>query len=240
MQATIQDAREVTKAIIEKIKPLAIILFGSVARQGFGNDLDILIVISDKNRKDSYQKVNARIMQILSPFFKKIAVEPFVIFENRLREYHRKGSHFIKLIQKEGKILFMDQATKEWMSQAEEELKTGIYLFEGKFYKGACFHFQQSIEKSIKAILLNKGWELEKIHSIKRLVTLAKDFSIKLDIFLGDKNEENIIFIDGIYSGRYPGDAGLLPLGEPKKKDAERAKKIAIGNFNEISKHLSE
>ncbi len=30
-------------------------------------------------------------------------------------------------------------------------------------------------------------------------------------------------FIDSIYKGRYPGEEGLLPYGNPTKQDAKRA-----------------
>ncbi len=43
-----------------------------------------------------------------------------------------------------------------------------------------------------------------------------------------------MIFIDSIYSGRYPADAGLLPLGEPTESDAEKAVKIAKRLFKNL------
>ena len=42
-----------------------------------------------------------------------------------------------------------------------------------------------------------------------------------------DFEESDIVFIDSIYRGRYPGEAGLLPHGEPDTEDAARAVKIA-------------
>ncbi len=45
---SIQEALQVSEEIGEKLDPLAIILFGSVAKGGSGNDLDFLIVIEEQ------------------------------------------------------------------------------------------------------------------------------------------------------------------------------------------------
>lgn len=95
------------------------------------------------------------------------------------------------------------------------------YLFKGDFYKGSCYHSQQAIEKAIKAALIKKGWEHEKTHSIERLVAIAKDFRLKIEM-----TDEEILFIDSIYR-EYPAEAGLLAYGEPLKEDAKRAIMLA-------------
>ncbi len=53
-------------------------------------------------------------------------------------------------------------------------------------------------------------------------MALGKDYRIKYPL-----NEQDALFIDGIYRGRYPAEAGLLPLGEPVLEDAQSAVKIA-------------
>ena len=116
----------------------------------------------------------------------------------------------------------MRDAVQEWIKQATEELKIARYLFDGDYFKGTCYHAQQSIEKTMKARLFQKGWELEKTHSIGRLVALGKDYKIKFKM-----SDEDVVFVDHIYRGRYPLETGLLPLGEPSRADAERA--LTIG-----------
>ena len=127
----------------------------------------------------------------------------------------------------------MKDAVREWMRQSEEELNMAVYLSEGSYFKGACFHAQQSIEKSIKTLLLRKGWDLEKIHSIGRLIAIGRDYKIRLTL-----SDEEIVFIDGIYRGRYPAEAGLLPLGDPSKADAEKAVNIARRIFGNVKTAL--
>ena len=63
---------------------------------------------------------------------------------------------------------------------------------------------------------------MEKTHSIERLIAIGIDYKIKSNL-----SDEEIVFIDSIYRGRYPAEAGLLPLGEPSGEDAERAVNIA-------------
>ena len=36
-------------------------------------------------------------------------------------------------------------------------------------------------------------------------------------------SEEDAVFLNSVYRARYPAVLGLLPTGEPTKKDAERA-----------------
>ena len=115
------------------------------------------------------------------------------------------------------------------MKQAKDELDMASYLLRGGYYKGSCYHAQQSMEKSIKACLLAKGWELEKIHNVERLLSIAGDFGISINV-----SEDDAIFIDSIYRGRYPAEAGLLPLGEPSDSDAKRALCIADNTYNSI------
>ncbi|MEW6380699.1 MAG: HEPN domain-containing protein [bacterium] len=96
-------------------------------------------------------------------------------------------------------------------------------------FKGACYHSQQSIEKAIKAMLFTRGWELERVPSIERLAAIGEDYKISLNI-----SDEEVIFIDTIYRGGYPVEAGLLPLGEPSGNDAGKAVSIARRVFNDI------
>ena len=217
---TLKDAKKVTESLVKQCHPLGIVVFGSVAQKGEGRDLDLLLIVNDKT-KDS-ENINLLIHTCLKKFYKNFAVDPFIIPLSKFKEYFAKGSPFLWLILKEGRYLYMKDAVKEWLKQAEEELHTALYLLEGGFFKGVCYHAQQAVEKKVKALLLKKGWELEKIHSLERLLAIAEDYKIRIDI-----SDNEIIFIDSIYRSRYPGEAGLLPLGDPVKSDAKKAVDIA-------------
>ena len=74
---------------------------------------------------------------------------------------------------------------------------------------------------------------MEKTHDIDRLLEIGKKLKIKLAV-----PDEDVEFINSIYEGRYPSEAGLLPYGQPSDKDAERAVKIAADVYNNINKNL--
>ena len=73
----------------------------------------------------------------------------------------------------------MKDAMHEWLKLSEDELNMAECLLKGGYFKGACYHAQQLIEKSMKARLFKKGWDLEKTHSIERLVAIGRDDRIR-------------------------------------------------------------
>lgn len=233
MAVTVKEAREVSNVIVDALHPIFVITFGSVARTGVGEDLDLLVVMDDESMTNG--DVHLLAYQCLKKFYKKFAIDPFIIPRSRFNEYYSRGSPFLRLILKEGELLYMRDAVKGWLKQAEEELNMAVYLLKGEYYKGACFHSQPSIEKSIKAQLLKKGWELEKTHSIQRLISIAGDYHIKINI-----SDEDIVFIDNIYKGRYPAEGGLLPLGEPSEADAQKIVNIAQQIFKNSEAQRTE
>ena len=116
----------------------------------------------------------------------------------------------------------MKDAIREWIDLAVEDLRQARYLFEGGFYRGACFAAQQAVEKGIKAELLKRGWELEIIHQIKRLLHLLEEFDLHVQY-----EEDDVDFLDSIYRGRYPAEEGLLPLKPPVDLDASGSIAVA-------------
>ena len=215
------EVREVVEVIKSVGKPDAVILFGSIARESEGNDIDLLIVGSRKNEK--------KLTKSLYPFFKKYPLDTFFVSKRKLKELYYGGSPFLRLIQREGRLLYMQNSLKDWHDSGLEDFRQAEYLLEGGFYKGVCFSSQQAVEKLMKWVLLKKGWELEKIHSIRRLASIAENLGIRIPL-----QDEDMDFIDGIYRGRYPGEEGLLPLGSPTQKDAKKALQIAKKIIKEL------
>lgn len=217
---TIEDAKIVAADIASSIQPQLITVFGSVARKHSGNDLDLLIVVADKN----YERLgtDATLQGALEKHYRRFDIEPFVLPVSKYIQQFRSGSPFLNTVIKEGKVLYMKNHVQEWLKQAEEELRTATYLADGCFYRSACYHAEQSLEKFLKARLIDKGWDLEKTHSIKRLLVISEEYGLKYGF-----SEHDVAFVDSIYRGRYPMEAGLLPQGEPDADDAARAITIA-------------
>ncbi len=119
---------------------------------------------------------------------------------------------------------------EKWKKLALEDMAQAVYLRDGEFYRGACYNAQQAAGEAIKYALLKKGWDLERTHNIRRLVSLSQDYHISLSM-----EEEALNFIDSIYIGRYPAEEGLLPEGFPDKADCERTIKIAQDIFRQLA-----
>ncbi len=212
---TIEHAKQVAEVLAKKISPLSVIVFGSVAKFGEGSDLDIFVVTEQDDMLNE-------VRNCLREYNNRFAIDYFVASRHMVTEKFREGSPFLKLIQKEGRVLFMKNSIKEWSGLALEDLGQAKYLLDGNFFRGACFAAQQAAEKAIKANLLKKGWDLEKIHNIRRLFSISEDYSAKIAC-----DDDDVDFMDSIYRGRYPAEEGLLPLKAPTRKDALRTIKIA-------------
>ena len=65
------------------------------------------------------------------------------------------------------------------------------------------------------------------------MIAIGRDYKIRLTL-----SDEEIMFIDGIYRGRYPAEAGLLPLGDPSRADADKAVNIARRIFGNVKTAL--
>lgn len=211
----------VRDAVVEAVDPVEIILFGSVAQTSSGNDLDLLVVTEDCDGAPGNESAR-ELTTALRSFKRTFAIDHYVLTRSQFAQEFRRGSVFLRTIVSEGICIYMREGIKAWVQQAEEDLRTAEYLRSGGFFRGACHHAQQSVEKSIKTMLLERGWELEKIHNIHRLLVIAEDYRLPAPLHSAD-----VDFMDEIYRGRYPAESGLLPLGSPTRDDADRALSIA-------------
>jgi len=104
----------------------------------------------------------------------------------------------------------MKDEAKVWLSYAEENLQAAQLLLERKLYNPCLQNMQQSIEKALKALLLEKAHSYRKTHSITELVHLLADQQIIISL-----SEDNCDLLDSIYlPSKYP-LGGVLPDFEP-------------------------
>ena len=148
---TRDTAAVVRDAVVEAIDPLEIILFGSIAEDASGRDIDLLVVTDDDGRPTSRDR-RAALRSALRPLRHKYDIDDYVVTRSDLAEYVRQGSPFVRKIISEGVCIYMREATRAWRRQAEEERDTAAYLRTGGFHRGACYHAQQCVEKSIKTM----------------------------------------------------------------------------------------
>ena len=118
---------------------------------------------------------------------------------------------------------------KEWIFIAEDDLTSARILFEHEppSLRIACFLFQQSIEKMLKAFLVWKNEPFEKTHNINYLLDLCKIYGLEI-AFLRDKAEILTAYAAEV---RYPGDNI-----EVTREEADEALFIA----NAVSKLIND
>ncbi|HDL18746.1 MAG TPA: HEPN domain-containing protein [Bacteroidetes bacterium] len=100
----------------------------------------------------------------------------------------------------------MNDETKIWLEYAIENLQSAEVLLNSELYNPCLQNVQQSVEKTLKSILIENSIGLKKTHSINEL----KNNGITVDISDGECD-----FLDSIYlPSKYP-IGSVLPYFEP-------------------------
>jgi len=118
-----------------------------------------------------------------------------------------------------------------WLQYAADDLKSAEVLLRAKIYNMVCFHAQQAVEKTLKAMLAAANQPIPRLHNLIRLQHLVEDaLGYNLDI-----PEEDLMFLNDIYlDSRYPTDLGVLPGGLPNAEDARRAYQYALKIYESL------
>jgi HEPN domain-containing protein len=121
---------------------------------------------------------------------------------------------------------------QEWMSKADNDLKSAAYLLKMKNgpTDTVCFHAQQCAEKCLKALLVAQGTAFRKTHDLAELVILLPP---RLRSLLNDEEQDRLTEYATVT--RYPGDYDPISLSE-----ARQAVKIARRVRREVHKTLKE
>lgn len=110
----------------------------------------------------------------------------------------------------------MKGQTSKWLAFAEEDIKAAKILLKEGIYNQVCFHFQQGAEKSLKALIEEKS-KTPKEHRLIKLFKICKKLEYEIEEY-----QKKLEFLDKFYtSTKYPFIIGMLPGGQPSKKDAE-------------------
>ncbi len=104
----------------------------------------------------------------------------------------------------------MKDEARVWLTYAEENLKAAQLLLAQKLYNPCLQNVQQSIEKALKALLLERSDASRKTHAITELVRLLAEAGIKIRL-----QAEDCDLLDSIYlPSKYP-LGGVLPAFDP-------------------------
>ncbi len=131
----------------------------------------------------------------------------------------------------------MKSEASEWLNFASKDFLAAKKLCEDDQLTGiVLFHCQQTIEKSLKALLAEQWNSIPKIHSVytlfEKLPTVIKN---KIDIKINDLELVDTIYIDT----RYPSDIGLLPSGLPTKKEVAYILELTETIYNSVLEFLN-
>ena len=71
----------------------------------------------------------------------------------------------------------------DWLRIAERNLGRVDHLLNVQDPEAAGFFLQQAVEKFLKAFLLSRGWELQRIHDLETLLNAALAYDPSLEPF---------------------------------------------------------
>lgn len=211
----------VVERLVEHYAPDRIVLFGSHARghASQGSDIDLLIV-KDAERRPLDRRVEVE--SLLAD--RAVALDLVVHTPGELRELYALGDPFGADVLETGRVLYMRKPTAAWLRDARDDVESAAILLDHGKHRGACFHRQQGVAKALKALLLERGRQPPRTHDLVELLHAVEAAGWGVTL-----STDDAVFLNSVYRGRYPTEAGLLPHGEPVVDDARRALAAAEG-----------
>jgi HEPN domain-containing protein len=106
----------------------------------------------------------------------------------------------------------MHEETKKWLTYSNENLEAAIVLLESELYNPCLHNVQQSIEKAIKSLIIEKEIPFKKTHNIMELNSILLKNNISIEL-----TEDECDFLDSIYlPTKYP-IGSALPFFYPDR-----------------------
>lgn len=119
----------------------------------------------------------------------------------------------------------MNNNVQNWLKMAEEDLLWAEFSLKDGMLRGTCFAAQQSAEKSLKAFLLSKGKNIQKIHDLVALNEECKNIENMFQCLETACNLLSPYYL----STRYPDVAQFEDYSEETVKNVvEQSKKVVI------------
>jgi HEPN domain-containing protein len=123
----------------------------------------------------------------------------------------------------------MKNETQIWLDYSEENLKSAKILLESELFNPCLQNVQQSIEKALKALLVENSITLQKTHNISELKNILLNNDINVNL-----SEEDCEFLDSIYlPSKYP-VISVLPDYSPDREICNNSISIADNVFNRV------
>jgi HEPN domain-containing protein len=97
------------------------------------------------------------------------------------------------------------RVVEEWIKKAEEDYEFAASVLEDStFYAQICFHFHQASEKYLKAFVVARDLEFQKIHDLLVLLKLCSAVEPSFIEILDDCKFLNRFYIDTRYPVHWP------------------------------------
>lgn len=127
----------------------------------------------------------------------------------------------------------MKDETKAWLCYSIENLKSAKILLESTLFNPCLQNIQQTVEKSMKALLIEHALGLKKSHRIFELKNILDGNGIKIDL-----SDDDCDYLDTIYlPSKYP-LASALPYFEPNEEICNKGIAIAEKVINQVKQIL--
>lgn len=128
----------------------------------------------------------------------------------------------------------MKEETKNWLEYSKENLEASKVLLESKLFNACLQNIQQSVEKTLKSLMIEKDIPFKKTHSILELKQILSGFGILISL-----DDDDCDFFDSIYlPSKYP-VSSVLPYFYPDEKICRQAYDLAYNLLNDVIKILS-
>ena len=116
---------------------------------------------------------------------------------------------------------------RKWLSQGRHDAQHARHALNGGFYAHACYSAQQAVEKSLKALIIEAGQDLERTHSVLTLRRLLVEAGIQIPDAILSQHEGRLLARMHVET-RYPlGDADDAPFELFGETEANQATAIA-------------
>jgi len=127
----------------------------------------------------------------------------------------------------------MQEETKRWLKYSEENLEAAKILIENELYNPCLHNIQQSMEKALKSLFIEKVIPFKKTHNIMELKTILEKHGISIEL-----TEDECDFIDSIYlPTKYP-IGSALPFFYPDKEICNNSISLAERIIKEVKNLL--